>query len=229
MDMAHLLSYQERARQGGDTACFLWGVVCVAFTGICHDILHCVCFMNTPPMELTTTYPYPQCDEGKPYCNNCKKHGVDCDFLTQSSDPTDLAAPLTPSLASSASLLGADAMAGELNMLDLELMHNFTTATYHTLSTDPVVRDFWRITVVQMALRCPYVMRAMLSVSALHIAHFRPDRRDYYCAAAALHHQRASRAAMQLLSTSFSKEVGRNLYLFSLLTNFYGELCPRFW
>lgn len=128
--------------------------------------------------------------------------------------------PLPPSVGGGG--LGG-VVGGELQMVDLELMYNFTTYTCSTLSPDPLMRDFWKVNVVQLALQCPYVMRALLSVSGLHIAYFRPDRREFYIAQAVGHHEKASKAAMALLSGQVTPEIGRNLYLFSVLTIYYGE------
>ena len=105
-------------------------------------------------------------------------------------------------------------------MTDLELMHNFTTFTCVTFSSDAILRNLWRVTVVQVALECDYVMRCLLGMSALHLAYHRPDRRDYYVARALQYHQIASRSAMALM-TDVKEENAENLYLFSVLTIYF--------
>ncbi|KAI8263248.1 hypothetical protein K4K58_013121 [Colletotrichum sp. SAR11_239] len=110
----------------------------------------------------------------------------------------------------------------DLNFVDLELIHNFTTAVYMTLSTDPLVRQMWRVSVVRLALKCDYVMRTLLSISALHLAHQRPERKEALVARALLYHRLASREAMGLMS-SLDERNAENLFLFSLLTIFFGE------
>ncbi|KXH48874.1 hypothetical protein CNYM01_04890 [Colletotrichum nymphaeae SA-01] len=113
-----------------------------------------------------------------------------------------------------------------LNLIDLELMHNFTTFAFNTLSTDPVVRQMWKVPVVRLALECDYVMRALLSVSALHLAHNRPERRDFFISRALTYHQMASRTAMGLMG-ALDGENCEKLYLFSVLTIFFALACPR--
>jgi hypothetical protein len=61
-----------------------------------------------------------QCDEKRPSCSNCVRRRIDCDFLQVK--PTQLG--------------GSPAAA--LNMMDLELLHCYTTTTYLTLSENPV-------------------------------------------------------------------------------------------
>ncbi|GJC80698.1 hypothetical protein ColLi_03536 [Colletotrichum liriopes] len=113
-----------------------------------------------------------------------------------------------------------------LNLIDLELMHNFTTFAFNTLSTDPVVRQMWKVPVVKLALECDYVMRALLSVSALHLAHNRPEKRDFFISRALTYHQMASRTAMGLMG-ALDGENCEKLYLFSVLTIFFALACPR--
>ncbi|KAH9887513.1 hypothetical protein F4778DRAFT_756960 [Xylariomycetidae sp. FL2044] len=151
-----------------------------------------------------------KCDEQKPACRNCLKHHVDCDFLTVES-------PSTP---------GPRSLPDDLKMADLELLHNYTTSTYATLSESVVLREFYRMSAVQMSLSCDYNMRALLAVSALQLAHYRPRMRDYYQSLAMTHHQIASRSAMALMS-DINPSTAPNLFLFSVLTIFYAFGCPR--
>lgn len=80
-------------------------------------------------------------------------------------------------------------------MQALELLHNFTTRTFATLPDSIIIQDFYRQSAVQLGLRCDYIMRAVLAVSALHLAYHRPEMRDHYRALAMTHHQVASREA----------------------------------
>lgn len=108
-----------------------------------------------------------------------------------------------------------------LNVADLELMHNFTVSTSATLSINPHLRDMWRVSVVQISLECDYVLRCILALSAMHLAHNRPEKRDYYISQGFLHHQIASKAVMAEIS-NVTKENVRSLHLFSILTMFFG-------
>jgi hypothetical protein len=108
-------------------------------------------------------------------------------------------------------------------MLELELLHNWTTQTYRTLTAEPIW-DFWRDDVVRLGLRCEYVMQTILAVSALHLAFHRPDRRDEYTTEGILLHQRASRSAMQVMAAMDKEDADQaaSLMVFSVLTVFFG-------
>ncbi|KAF9874992.1 C6 zinc finger protein [Colletotrichum karsti] len=116
---------------------------------------------------------------------------------------------------------------GDLNFVDLELIHNFTTSVYTTLSTDPLVCQMWRVSVVRLALKCDYVMRTLLSISALHLAHQQPERKEALVAKALLYHRIASREAMDLMS-GLDERNAENLFLFSLLTIFFALASGRY-
>ncbi|KAH6694018.1 hypothetical protein F5X68DRAFT_267289 [Plectosphaerella plurivora] len=166
----------------------------------------------------------------KPQCRNCVKHAVACDFLQSHARPS-LGSGLSPGGAVLGALGGSggggdDLGASDLNMVDLELIHNFTTFTHATLSSDPAVRQMMRTNAVRMALGCDYVMRALLAVSALHLAHYRPDRRDFYVARALQHHQIASQAVIPSMG-DLSYDNCENLHLFSVLTLYFALGCPK--
>ncbi|CRK28136.1 hypothetical protein BN1708_004572 [Verticillium longisporum] len=72
-----------------------------------------------------------KCDEHKPSCGNCIKHAVACDFLQ--THATSTSAPRSPSSFDFAGNPGNGLSTfTDLNMVDLELIHNFTTFTYAT-------------------------------------------------------------------------------------------------
>ncbi|KAL2874107.1 hypothetical protein SGCOL_010695 [Colletotrichum sp. CLE4] len=182
-----------------------------------------------------------KCDEHKPSCRNCIKHAVPCDFLQSQRHSSASSLPRSPGSIPTPGLINGGGIGGlglgnggggggiddlSLNLIDLELMHNFTTFAFNTLSTDPVVRQMWKVPVVRLALECDYVMRALLSVSALHLAHNRPERRDFFISRALTYHQMASRTAMGLMG-ALDGENCEKLYLFSVLTIFFALACPR--
>jgi hypothetical protein len=116
----------------------------------------------------------------------------------------------------------------DLPLLELELLHNFATQTYSTLTADPSISNFWRATVVEIGLRCDYIMRSVLAISALHLAYHRPDRRDFYTAQGILLHQRAARSAVRFIrSAETNLDDAVNLFLFSMLTIFFALASPR--
>ncbi|KUJ21428.1 uncharacterized protein LY89DRAFT_665858 [Mollisia scopiformis] len=110
-----------------------------------------------------------KCDEKVPLCGPCHKHRVPCSFegLTPPSatpparpafHPPDLqyAPPLSPT-----------------SMLDLELLHNFTSRTYCTVSASlvlsPAQKEFHRTGFVEAAFGYDYFTHALLAVSVFHL------------------------------------------------------------
>ncbi|KAL2146393.1 hypothetical protein VTI28DRAFT_4146 [Corynascus sepedonium] len=179
-----------------------------------------------------------KCDERHPACLNCISHGVQCPFLKAGDAAGTFARP--SKAMSRSSVLSAKTptprpdMAttlpegGSLPLLELELLHNFTTKTYTTLTADSCLWDFWRDDVVQLGLSEDYIMRAVLAVSALHLAYHRPDRRDFYVEEGIILHQKASRAAMRVMaSDGIDKDRAASLFIFSMLTIFFALASPR--
>ncbi|PNH44799.1 hypothetical protein VD0004_g2936 [Verticillium dahliae] len=167
-----------------------------------------------------------KCDEHKPSCRNCIKHAVACDFLQ--THATSTSAPRSPSSFDFAGNPGNGLSTfTDLNMVDLELIHNFTTFTYATLGSDPQVRQMMKTTVIRMALECEYIMHTVLAVSALHLSHYRHARADFYVTKAMQHHQVGARVAIALMGGDLHKEDCEHLHLFCLLTLFYALGSPR--
>ncbi|KAK0724205.1 hypothetical protein B0H67DRAFT_597958 [Lasiosphaeris hirsuta] len=197
-----------------------------------------------------------KCDERHPACLNCISHGAPCPFLTVKTAPRrpgkqtpsqlspippspSCPSPSCPSPSCPSPLpphpSDADADNPPLPFLELELLHNFTTHTYATLAADPAICAFWREVVVSIGLAgCPYITRTILAISALHLAHRRPDRRAHYTTHALLLHRAASRGATALMGSGGGGGGGRsggiaslddavNLFLFSMLTIYFGK------
>ncbi|KAG6361706.1 hypothetical protein INS49_009934 [Diaporthe citri] len=115
---------------------------------------------------------------------------------------------------------------GEFTLNDLELLHHYTTSACLTFSTDPMVRNFWRVNVPQIGFTTPYVLKGLLSLSALHLAKFRPERKDFYLAAALSQHN----AAVSLVSRLILAITAENCvehFLFSTITNYFAFGKPR--
>lgn len=203
-----------------------------------EDKGQCRRHLSCPPAqpELTLAVPTAQCDERHPSCLNCIAHGVECPFKTGPRHPPPRGASHSPSSPASAAPPYADPARtlpepDELALLQLELLHNFTTKTFATLTADPVLWEFWRDDMVQLGLSCDYIMRAVLAISALHLAYHRPDRRDFYTAQGILLHQKASRSAMRFMAADSSapmdKDRAASLFLFATLTIFFALASPR--
>jgi len=113
-----------------------------------------------------------------------------------------------------------------LNMLDLELLHNYSTATSCSFSCDPVLQNVWRINVPRIGFSYEFVMNSMLAISALHLAYLNPEKRQFYISHAMLRHQTAIQTAVPLLE-DVTDENCSALYIFSSLTCIFALASPR--
>jgi hypothetical protein len=77
-----------------------------------------------------------------------------------------------------------------------------------------------------MAFTTPYILKGILSLSALHLARFRPERKDSYVAQAFVHHNAALTMASPLI-TNITIDNSMQLFLFSAITNYLAFAKPR--
>ncbi|XRM37207.1 hypothetical protein ABZX51_000693 [Aspergillus tubingensis] len=180
-----------------------------------------------------------KCGEEKPTCGNCKRHGVHCSFAlstrmaepsllgdqnsfsSQTSTPQSDYRPSNPSSPSGGASQPqmAAAPGPELAIADLELLHHYSTSTAYTFSFHPVIQTLWRIEVPQIAFKAPYTLRAILAVSALHLAVLRPEKQEQYISQASYHHE----ASLKLATPEIANITYDNctpLFLFSALSSF---------
>lgn len=68
----------------------------------------------------------------------------------------------------------------DLNMQHLELLHHFVIETHTTFSVDVPVQDVWRVHAVRLGLPFPFLMYEILAISALHLAHTKPEQSSWY-------------------------------------------------
>ncbi|KAI5841723.1 hypothetical protein BZA05DRAFT_344787 [Tricharina praecox] len=82
-----------------------------------------------------------------------------------------------------------------LNPVDLSLMHHWTIATWSTVSNRAAIQQLWRINIPALAVRHPFLMSAVLAVSAMHLHTKDRDRsaRTRYLSSASQHLSRAVR------------------------------------
>ncbi|CAG7960127.1 unnamed protein product [Penicillium salamii] len=134
-----------------------------------------------------------KCDEnGKVPCAQCVKSRHDCSF-----------APPQPVVDSNFSP-GA--------LLDLKLLHNFTTKTSQTLSSTSDVRLCFSTSFVELAMQHEFLLHCILAISAFHIVSQREHGdtsqppigdhpREVYLQAAYKHHESALKSYRQSLSS----------------------------
>ncbi|KAL1631135.1 hypothetical protein SLS56_004524 [Neofusicoccum ribis] len=113
-----------------------------------------------------------------------------------------------------------------LNMVDLELLHNFVTSTCFTISQNQELRTLWRVEVPRLAFQHDFVMRAILAVSAVHMAHWKPDKADFYIARAIAQHKIGLRGPTTILP-HVTQDNCSALYIFSALTAILSLAMPR--
>ena len=111
-------------------------------------------------------------------------------------------------------------------MLDMELLHNFCTSTCYTFHNDPILKTLWRINVPQLALSFDFVMRGILALSALHLAYYKPERREFYLNQAMAQHQTGLREATYLLR-NVTAENCTPVYIFTAMTCMFTLASPR--
>lgn len=114
---------------------------------------------------------------------------------------------------------GGEATPLSLHVEDLELLHTYHTSTCSSMCTDELFQDLIRSTLPEIGLTHHFVLHGILAISALHLAHFRTQKAQYYHAQARRHYDTGLQCAtVQLLS--INDENCHALYLFNLLSSF---------
>lgn len=125
-----------------------------------------------------------QCDEQLPACTRCVKRGEKCSFLTTASEQD------SPNSHSNSNGTPHDCTAEQhaRQSLELELMHQWSTATYKSMEYNrPDSETTLAINLPRSALKYDYLLDGMFSFTALHLAHEHqadPHTMEYYVAAA---------------------------------------------
>ncbi|KAI9860102.1 MAG: hypothetical protein M1824_003340 [Vezdaea acicularis] len=76
-------------------------------------------------------------------------------------------------------------------VLDLELIHHFTTETCFTLSDQSRAHPVWQVVVPKEGFAHPFLLRGILALSALHLAFLRPENAHLYEMEATIHQDAA--------------------------------------
>ncbi|TGO16083.1 hypothetical protein BTUL_0032g00460 [Botrytis tulipae] len=185
-----------------------------------------------------------KCDEKHPLCGNCKKHGVSCDFgdmpsspdspafqpptlvhqssegsVNQASSPASTTSSIMPFYRSPSMTVRAHGNSMHDRSLELRLMHHYTATTSKTLSNDESQDVAWSVIVPSLAYDSPYLMDAILAVSALHLRILQPEDRSL---ARASHSYMASALAQysSLLSQGPSQSNAEALFCTAALIAF---------
>ena len=126
-----------------------------------------------------------QCGEQHPQCSTCSRLGVKCiwpnlDPLHAPARSPHLEEVRTPHLITrfeivSKSLSGHNGIQEDLALDDLKLLHHFTTKTCTTLDSVGSQQHIWSESIVQIGFQHPFLLRGILSISALHLATSTPE------------------------------------------------------
>lgn len=84
-------------------------------------------------------------------------------------------------------------------MLEMRLMHQYLTSTYHSLSQDGLSAYHLSIIIPQMATSFPYLLDSILALSALHLAFLEPDHRLSWLDAAVRYQSQAGSGMGKIL------------------------------
>ncbi|KAK4503050.1 hypothetical protein PRZ48_006477 [Zasmidium cellare] len=115
-----------------------------------------------------------KCDETRPRCRACGRLELECTWASASNNASS-PSPSTPStLQTGGSSSGNGA---QLDVPDLRLLHFWTTQTAETVQV-PAHGDIWRVEMVEVGFRHPFVLHGILAVAAIHRAGLYPTESE---------------------------------------------------
>lgn len=92
-----------------------------------------------------------------------------------------------------------DSLQSTISISDLNLFHHWSISTYKTMAiSDP--HNLWQYHLVQWGIEFPSILHLLLALSALHLAHERPDEREKYLQQADGHFTFGVRTVTNVLS-----------------------------
>ncbi|KAI0145343.1 hypothetical protein GGR57DRAFT_300853 [Xylariaceae sp. FL1272] len=119
-----------------------------------------------------------KCDETRPVCRNCHRHGVDCEYdrvAISLSSPPPRSTGSGSSTSSTQTPIPQAAVQGaaipQHEYWKLRVFHNFAVCTSDTLPGSHIstVKDCWSVQVPVLALRHGSLLNGILAISALHL------------------------------------------------------------
>ncbi|KAL4912915.1 hypothetical protein BDW62DRAFT_206066 [Aspergillus aurantiobrunneus] len=161
-----------------------------------------------------------KCDERHPSCGNCQRAGMECHYAVQSQSKAQSHSP-SDEMLSSASVMPpimlpvATEPIPRLDMLDLSLMHHYTTVTSVSLFGEEQ-KDVWQTDVPIMARSSPLLMHGLLATAALHMAFLqRESSPSSTLTSRALHHHTLGLQLFNADITTLSSEDSNSHVLFT--------------
>lgn len=171
-----------------------------------------------------------QCDENRPECHHCSRHGVSCEYPPVQTRPFNPSQDAPSKGAKRKSIVATSPRPGlpspeleSMPTLELCLMHQYVTETAGTMNCAqiPLVRDMWNVSVPQMAFEYKPLLHTLLAVAAVHRATLLPNdanhlQRVYYSHINSALQQH--RAAITDLNGSINEPMCMNAILISFYT-----------
>ncbi|KAH7378909.1 hypothetical protein BKA64DRAFT_686947 [Cadophora sp. MPI-SDFR-AT-0126] len=182
-----------------------------------------------------------KCDEAQPACGNCMRHGVECAYSSllldrHSQSPSAVDKQSTPEYStippdnimtdSSSSPEAQPSPHININILHIELMHTYATASCFTLSRNPALQSVWGVQIPRIGMEFDYVMCAIMAFSSLHMAYFKPEKKELYTSQAVHLHGAAMRSVNAVLP-NVTNENCAALWSFAVLNCAFSCARPR--
>ncbi|KAI1748560.1 hypothetical protein F4782DRAFT_349397 [Xylaria castorea] len=169
-----------------------------------------------------------KCDESGPPCNNCTLRNARCEYAWAKTDKITALVQSRKSSSSSGSGSGERSLGepGGLvvkecrRMLELELMHWWSTSTYKSLCSVPEDHHYMQYIMPQEALRHDFLLNGIFVAAALHRSTMtpEPEAKGYFNVAMELY-DRASRSFRTHLR-KMDPTTHHVLYIYSSMTAF---------
>ena len=153
-----------------------------------------------------------RCGEEKPVCHNCKRLGYICHFAQQ--QPLTTAGPHDISMrgATTGSSSSFGMVVSDLHIKDLELMHQYSSATYCSMTDRIELYYIWQINIPKHAISHTFLMRGLLAIAALHLNDQNPQ--EAYFELASFHQGKALKEYTAQLS-AISEANSQAVFAFS--------------
>ncbi|KAL4812142.1 hypothetical protein BDW67DRAFT_193980 [Aspergillus spinulosporus] len=158
----------------------------------------------------------------KPTCRNCLQHKINCGY-----PETQVFRPPRAPVASQRQTVSPSGGRGPSanvqprslmreDMLNVRLMHHFTTSTCQTLATSRAVQALWRCQVPELGFVHHYLLQMIFAVAALHMSRKTPSEAATYTLYAYQQYEASLRDSSVALS-QISSENCHALYAVSVL------------
>jgi hypothetical protein len=105
-------------------------------------------------------------------------------------------------------------------MQDMALLHHWTTSTSLNIFNSPESSAFWQVMFPNIAFKHPFVMHAILSLAALHLAYINRSEKNSHMVDAARHHTQAVKGFQEVIG-HVSNTNSDALFIWSLLNLLY--------